>query len=399
MVGSGQDELPLREHTGSGDGAEIMGLLTLLGFQSKATDIHFEAAPGGADVRMRIDGSLVQLVHLPQAAMNRAYGVVKVLCEADLGSRRSVQEGSYSVVAPGRRADYRVSFTPSVHGQKLAIRVLDLQNSPQSLRELMAPPRMLKTLRAVMQQNAGMVLMCGPTGSGKTTTLYSLIRSIDVDSRNVMTLEDPVEYQIPGVTQIPVDSEHARGFAEMLPALLRQDPDVLLIGEIRDAESAKISMQAVMTGHLVLSTVHAPDTLATVYRLLDLNADPNMVGSALNLILSQRLVRVLCEDCKVRRKPSAEELARLGQFARDAVYEPGRCQRCLGTGFSGRRAIFELLDVPRQLGDRIFQVRTLAELRQAVDRSSFRTLRQNGNQLVAGGVTSFREIDRVLGVS
>ncbi|MFK7820031.1 MAG: ATPase, T2SS/T4P/T4SS family, partial [Planctomycetaceae bacterium] len=290
LIGSGGEEIHVREHMRTGDGADILGLLTMLAFQSKSSDIHFEPCPDGADVRMRIDGALVQLVRLPRGATNKTYGVCKVLCEADLGSRREIQEGNYSVLAPGRRVDYRVSFTPSVHGQKLAIRVLDLMNSPQSLKQLGAPPRLLRTLRSVMAQNAGMVLMCGPTGSGKTTTLYSLIRSIDVKTRNVMTLEDPVEYQIDGVTQMSIDSDHNKGFKEMLPAMLRQDPDVLLIGEIRDAISAQISMQATMTGHLVLSTLHAPDTLSTLYRLLDLNADPNMVGAALDIILSQRLV-------------------------------------------------------------------------------------------------------------
>ncbi len=399
LIGSGGEEINVADHMRKGDGADLLGLITLLAYQSKSTDIHFEPGPDGADVRMRIDGSLVQLVHLPKTPTNRTYGVVKVLCECDLGSRREIQEGNYSVVAPGRRSDYRVSFTPSVHGQKLAIRVLDLENSPQSLKQLGAPPRIMRTLRDVMTQNAGMVLMCGPTGSGKTTTLYSLIRGIDVQTRNVMTLEDPVEYQIDGVTQMSIDAEHGKGFNEMLPAMLRQDPDVLLIGEIRDAISAKISMQATMTGHLVLSTVHAPDTLSTLFRLLDLNADPNMVGSALDIVLSQRLVKVLCKDCKRRRKINKTEAQRLGRFAKDSVYEPKGCRRCLGTGFSGRRAIFEMLDVKHQLGDAIYKATSLGDLRKAVDRKTFTTLRQSGHQLVAKGVTCFSEVDRVIGVS
>lgn len=398
LIGSGGEEIHVADHMKSGDGVDIIGLLTMLAFQSKSTDIHFEPSQDGANVRMRIDGSLVQLVNLPRKATNRSYGVVKVLCEVDLGSRRDVQEGNYSVLAPGKRSDYRVSFTPSVHGQKLAIRVLDLDNSPQSLKQLGAPPRMVRTLRDVMAQNAGMILMCGPTGSGKTTTLYSLIRSIDAKTRNVMTLEDPVEYQIDDVTQIPIDSEHGKGFAEMLPALLRQDPDVLLVGEIRDAVSAKIAMQATMTGHLVLSTVHSPDTLSTLYRLLDLNADANMVGSALDIVLSQRLVKVLCRDCKHRRKISKPEAQRLGRYARDSVYEPRGCRRCLGTGFSGRRAIFEMLDVKHQLGDAIYQAQSLGDLKKSVDRKTFQTLRQSGHQLVAKGVTSFSEVDRVIGL-
>jgi general secretion pathway protein E len=399
LIGSGGEEINVAGHIKKGDGIDLISVMTMLAYQSKSTDIHFEPTRDGSDVRMRIDGSLVQLVSLPRKPTNKTYGVVKVLCESDLGSRRSVQEGNYSVLAPGRRSDYRVSFTPSVHGQKLAIRVLDLENSPQSIKQLGAPPRMLRTLTDVMTQNAGMILMCGPTGSGKTTTLYSLIRSIDVKTRNVMTLEDPVEYQIDGVTQIPIDNEHGKGFAQMLPALLRQDPDVLLIGEIRDAASAKIAMQATMTGHLVLSTVHAPDTLSTLYRLLDLNADANMVGSALDLVMSQRLVKQLCRDCRIRRKINKPEAQRLGRYAKDTVYEPKGCRQCLGTGFKGRRAIFELLDVKHQLGDAVYSAKSLSDLRKAVDRKTFVTLRQNGHQLVAKGVTCFSEIDRVIGVS
>ncbi len=398
LIGSGGEEINVADHMRSGDGADIIGLLTMLAFQSKSSDIHFEPGPDGADIRMRIDGSLVQLVHLPQSAVNKTYGVCKVLCECDLGSRREIQEGNYSVVAPGRRVDYRVSFTPSVHGQKLAIRVLDLENSPQSMKQLGAPPRLLRTLRDVMTQNAGMVLMCGPTGSGKTTTLYSLIRGIDVKTRNVMTLEDPVEYQIDGVTQMSIDKEHGKGFSEMLPAMLRQDPDVLLIGEIRDAVSAQISMQATMTGHLVLSTVHAPDTLSTLYRLLDLNADANMVGAALDIVLSQRLVKVLCRECKKKRRLTKPEAQRLGKYAKDYIFDPKGCKRCLGTGFTGRRAIFEMLDVKHQLGDSIYQAKSLGDLRKSVDRKTFVTLRESGHQLVAKGVTSFSEVDRVIGV-
>ena len=398
LIGSGGEEIHVAEHMRTGDGADILGLLTMLAFQSKSSDIHFEPCQDGADVRMRIDGALVQLVRLPRGATNKTYGVCKVLCEADLGSHREIQEGNYSVLAPGRRVDYRVSFTPSVHGQKLAIRVLDLLNSPQSLKQLGAPPRMLRTLRSVMGQNAGMVLMCGPTGSGKTTTLYSLIRSIDVKTRNVMTLEDPVEYQIDGVTQMSIDSDHNKGFKEMLPAMLRQDPDVLLIGEIRDAVSAQISMQATMTGHLVLSTLHAPDTLSTLYRLLDLNADPNMVGAALDIVLSQRLVKVLCRDCKARRRLNKQEAQRLGPYAKDWIYDPKGCRKCLGTGYSGRRAIFEMLDVKNQLGDAIYKAQSLGDLKKSVDRKSFKTLRQSGYQLVSKGVTSFSEVDRVIGV-
>jgi type II secretory ATPase GspE/PulE/Tfp pilus assembly ATPase PilB-like protein len=398
LIGSGGEQISVSEHIGTGDGPHLLGLLTIVAFQSKTTDLHLEPTAEGVDVRMRIDGTLVHLVEIPKSAINRLYGIVKVLCETKMGASQEVLEGSYSVVGPKRRSDYRVSFTPSVHGQKLAIRVLDADNAPQTMRQLGAPGRMIKTVNAVMKQNAGMVLMCGPTGSGKTTTLYSMLRSVDFKSRNVMTLEDPVEYQIDGITQMNIDSEHGKRFSDMLPALLRQDPDVLLIGEIRDKESAKIAMQATMTGHLVLSTVHAPDTLATLHRLLDLNADPNMVAAALDLIMSQRLLRKLCQECRARRRPNDDDKRRLGDSFRDAIYEPRGCKKCLGTGYSGRRAIFELLDVRKQVGDAIHGNPTIVDLRKSVKGKGFQSLRVNGHSLVAQGVTTFQEVDRVIGV-
>lgn len=398
FIGSGGEEIGVREHMGTGDGPHLLGLLTVIAFQSKTTDIHMEPSQSGVDVRMRIDGTLVHLVEFPKDSVKRLYGIIKVLCETKLGASQDVLEGNYSTIAPGRRSDYRVSFTPSVHGHKVAIRILDADNAPQTLRQLGAPASFVKTIASVMKQNAGMVLMCGPTGSGKTTTLYSMLRSVDFKSRNVMTLEDPVEYQIDGITQINIDAAHGKGFKEMLPALLRQDPDVLLIGEIRDAESAKIAMQATMTGHLVLSTVHSPDTLSTLFRLLDLNADPNMVSSALDLIMSQRLLRTLCEECKHRKRPDKEDLRKLEGKVRDAIYEPVGCKKCLNTGYSGRRAIFELLDVRKQVGDAIHRNPSIVDLRKAVHGKNFKSLRDNGYSLVGAGVTTFEEVDRVIGV-
>jgi general secretion pathway protein E len=398
LVGSSQQELSIIGHDDSGDGILTLGLLTLIAFQARSTDIHLEPKADGFDARMRIDGMLVPIVQLPKQVANRLSGVVRVLCEMDFTGQKSIQEGSYSSIAPGRRTDFRVSFTPSIHGKKLAIRILDSANQLQSVKDLGAPKNLAKKLTDVMRQDAGMILMCGPTGSGKTTTLYALIRGIDRKARNVMTIEDPVEYQVEGITQTSVDAKRGQNFSDMLRALLRQDPDVLLLGEIRDAESAKTAMQATMTGHLVLSTVHAQDTLNTVFRLLDLGADPNMVASSLDLVLAQRLVRVLCKKCARRRRPSSDELEKLGRSARDMIYDADGCGRCLGTGYSGRRAIFELLTTSYQLKDVMLTSPTLRQLREAVGGTGFVTLRDHGYQLVGQGLTTFSEIDRVVGL-
>ena len=397
LIGAGHERLPVVGHRDGGEAIRTLGLLVMLACQAKATDIHLEPKQDGYDARLRVDGMLVQLVHLPKDVAGRVSGVIKVLCEIDFAGQLGIQEGNFSSEAPGRRTDYRISFTPAMHGQKLAIRVLDLDNSPQAVAQLGAPRKMIRQLQSVMDRNAGMILMCGPTGSGKTTTLYSLIRGINVRQRNVMTLEDPVEYRIPGVTQSSIDLDHGRGFADMLRALLRQDPDVILLGEIRDQESAKIAMQATMTGHLVLSTVHAPDTLSTVFRLLDLGADPNMVASSLDIVLAQRLVRVLCDECSRRRRPTPQEQRRLGRLARDTIYEPRGCPKCFNTGFSGRRALFELLSTNEQLKEVMLQSPTRRQLRECMEGTGFVTLREYGHHLVADGATCFSEVDRVIG--
>ncbi len=398
LIGSKRQELPVVGHQDSGDGIQTLGLLIMIAYQTRSTDIHLEPKVDSCDARMRVDGMLVPVVQIPKDVAARVAGVIKVLCAIDFAGQLGIQEGSFSAIAPGRRSDFRVSFTPSVHGQKLAIRILDLANSPQSLEGLGAPKSVITRLRNVMRQNAGMVLVCGPTGSGKTTTLYSLIRDIDRKARNVMTIEDPVEYQIEGVTQSSVDAARGKNFSDMLRALLRQDPDVLLLGEIRDAESARISMQATMTGHLVLSTVHAQDTVNTVFRLLDLGADPNMVASALNMVLAQRLVRVLCTHCRKRRVPNADEKRRLGQLSGNTIYDATGCAKCLGTGYSGRRAVFELLEINDRMKDLMLKKPTLTDLKAAAKGPGFVTLRGDGYRLVAQGVTTFSEVDRMIGL-
>ena len=398
LIGARQQELPVIGHHDDGDGIQTLGMLIMIAYQTRSTDIHLEPKAEGCDARMRVDGMLIPVVPLPADVASRVGGVVKVLCQIDFAGIHGIQEGSFSARAPGRFTDFRVSFTPSVHGQKLAIRILDVANSPQSLKGLGAPKRLLSKLQGVMQQNSGMILMCGPTGSGKTTTLYSLIRDIDRNARNVMTIEDPVEYQIEGVTQSSVDASRGKNFSDMLRALLRQDPDVILLGEIRDAETARVAMQATMTGHLVLSTVHAQDTVNTVFRLLDLGADPNLVASSLDLVLAQRLIRVLCPQCRKRRRPNADELERLGRSARDMIYESTGCDRCLGTGFAGRRALFELLETNDRLKEVMLKSPTLAQLKAAGQGPRFMSLRVHGAHLVAQGVTTFAEVDRVIGL-
>jgi general secretion pathway protein E len=383
----------------SQEGVRIMRLLLLSCARTRATDLHVEPKASDYTVRLRIDGTMVEAMHLDRKTAHRLVGVTKILSDIDISQRAIVQEGHFSVQLSGRRIDYRVSFTPSVHGQKLVIRVLDLANAPRFLTELKMPEWMAIQIKRVSRQDAGMILVTGPTGSGKTTTLYTVLRDIDVSQRNVVTIEDPVEYQLPGVTQIPVDAQKGNNFAQLLRSILRQDPDVILLGEVRDKETAMTAMQAAMTGHLVLSTVHAKDTIGTIFRLLDLGIEPYLVASALNLVVAQRLVRVLCPHCKVEKKPTPQQQMRMGRALEGMshIFIPAGCPRCMGTGYAGRRAIFELLQVNDEIRDIILKSPTITAIRDTLKMEVFTTLQQNGYKLVAEGIASMDEIERVTG--
>jgi len=310
-----------------------------------------------------------------------------------------MQEGHYSAVFPDRRVEYRVSFTPSVHGQKLVIRVLDQRGSPGAITELGLLNYMEDRVRKVCEQDSGLILTCGPTGSGKTTTLYNCIRSIDRQTRNVITIEDPVEYQIDNVTQIPIDEHKGNTFGTLLRSVLRQDPDVILVGEIRDEETARTAMQAAMTGHLVFSSVHAKESITAVFRLLDLKVEPYLVANSLNLVLAQRLVRLLCPTCKTTIPVPPGVSTRLGRHlqGKTVTYAPMGCVRCLRTGYSGRRALFELLDFNDELRDIVLTTPSISGMKRIIEQGLFTTLQQFGWRLVADGMTSLEEVDRVAG--
>lgn len=384
-----------------GAAVSLFRLLLLAAFAGRASDMHFEPGTECLLVRLRVDGSMVNLVEVDSALGARLFGLIKVLSDIDISKRSTVQEGHFRTQLPDRSVDFRVSFTPVIHGQKLVIRVLDSVSSPQHLDDLMLPDWMLSHVRKVSTQSAGMILVCGPTGSGKTTTLYAALRDIDVQRRNVITIEDPVEYQLKGVTQIPINSKQGNTFHSMLRSVLRQDPDVILLGEIRDRETAETGMQAAMTGHLVLSTIHARDTVGTIFRLLDLGAEPYLVGSAMNLILAQRLIRLLCGNCKAGRKPTPKQMHQMGSFGKniDEIYYPVGCPRCFEQGYAGRQGLYELLTMTDDLRDAILKSATMGAINDALSRVLFTSLEQSGYKLIADGITSPEELDRVVGSS
>ena len=379
------------------EGLRVFRLILLAAFRARATDVHIEPRTEEATIRLRVDGYMLSAVTLSPQIIRRIFGVVKILCEIDTSQKNTMQDGHFCVNVKGNRVDYRVSFTPAMHGQKLVIRVLDSSSAPTRLHELGLTSWMYEKLRNVATKDAGLLLVCGPTGSGKTTTLYSCLREIDVEQRNAITIEDPVEYSLEGCTQIPIDHRQGHTFVSILRSVLRQDPDVIFVGEIRDTETATVAMQAAMTGHLVYTTVHAKDSIGAIFRVLDLGVEPHLVANAMNLVVAQRLVRVLCDTCRKPVRPTPAQNMRMGTSTTGVpqIYVPVGCRRCLRTGFIGRQAIFELLEFTNDMRDVVLRSPSIKRLREIARQGLFTTLAESGFQLVANGATSIDEIERV----
>ncbi|MFT5423531.1 MAG: general secretion pathway protein E [Phycisphaerales bacterium] len=379
------------------DGPRAFRYLLRIASRTRATDIHVEPKADLVQVRMRVDGQMVWIADLPKDLGILITGITKAICQMQQASKEAVQDGHFSARFPDRRVEYRVSLTPSMYGQKLVVRVLDQRGVPTAIEDLGMATYMADRIKAVCNQDAGLLLVCGPTGSGKTTTLYNALRDIDREARNVITIEDPVEYQLEGVTQMPIDEKRGNTFNTLLRSVLRQDPDVILLGEIRDEQTARTAMQAAMTGHLVFSTVHAKDSISSVFRLLDLKIEPFLVANALQLVLAQRLVRALCENCKSEVQIPPGRISKMGRFlgGKTSMYQSVGCRRCLKTGYRGRLALFELLDVDDDLRDIILNEPSIQAMRKVIAKGHFTSLPQSGYKLVGEGLTSAEEIDRV----
>ncbi|HZW08348.1 MAG TPA: ATPase, T2SS/T4P/T4SS family [Phycisphaerales bacterium] len=385
--------------SGQGEGTRAIRLMLQTASKSRATDIHIEPKTDIMQVRMRVDGQMIWIADLPKRVGELACGLVRTTCQMKSAAADAVLDGHFSARFPDRRVEYRASFTPTMQGAKLVVRVLDERGIPHSIGELGLASYMEDRVRKTCEQSQGMLLVCGPTGSGKTTTLYNCLRAVDREKKNVITIEDPVEYQIDGCTQIPINEKRGNTFYSLLRSCLRQDPDVILLGEIRDEETARTAMQAAMTGHLVFSTLHAKDTISAVFRLLDLKVEPYLVANALELILAQRLIRVLCENCKRPIAVSPGQATRIGRFlgGKAQVFTAVGCQACLKTGYRGRRALFELLEFNDDLRDVILTDQSIHGMRKVIEQGLFTTLTQSGWKLAAEGVTSLDEVDRVSG--
>jgi type II secretory ATPase GspE/PulE/Tfp pilus assembly ATPase PilB-like protein len=371
------------------------------GIDVRATDIHVEPRSATeCQIRFRIDGIMQTRETLPLAAGRAVISTLKVVGDMDIAERRRPQDGTFAVLAGSRRFDVRVASGPTNFGEKVALRLLDADGGivRQGLAALGMRESMARTLRDVVQRSHGMLVVAGPTGSGKTTTVYAALAEIDVLTRNVVTIEDPVEYRLDNISQTAVNNAAELTFAKILRSVLRQDPDVILVGEIRDRETAEIAMQAALTGHFVFTTLHANDSATTVTRLLDIGCDATLIQSAVTAVLAQRLVRILCPDCKQPYEPGPDELRRLGIPADKGrtFYKEQGCEKCLGTGYRGRTGVYELMLVESDVRKLLVGRPSLEEIRGAARKGGTRSLWQSALLKVVEGTTSLSEVERVV---
>jgi len=371
-----------------------------------ASDIHLESVATGLVIKFRIDGILSQIKQIDDSAQaEQAIARVKVLAELDITERRVPQDGRFKGIERGRAIDFRVSIMPSIHGEDAVLRVLDKQSLYESTRQQLSldslgfEARDIRVLRRLSQEPHGMLLVTGPTGSGKTTTLYAALTEINRGQDKIVTIEDPVEYQLAGVLQIPVNEKKGLTFARGLRSILRHDPDRIMVGEIRDAETANIAVQSALTGHLVFTTVHANNVFDVIGRFMHMNVDLHGFVSALNAILAQRLVRLVCAHCAEEHRPEEALLAESGLSAQAAAgyrFRAGRgCRECRGAGYRGRKAIAELLVLNDEMRELITGRAPVRALKEAAARNGTRFLRQAALDAVRQGETTLQEINRV----
>jgi type IV pilus assembly protein PilB len=373
--------------------------------QRRASDIHIETRDREVAIKYRVDGVLYNAMDpIDKRFHSSIISRIKVMSELDIAEKRIPQDGRFKLKIKGRAIDFRVSIMPSVHGEDAVIRILDKESVNAEFTELRLDvlgftPEDLKRLRKFIREPYGMVLVTGPTGSGKTTTLYAALSEIRSNEDKIVTIEDPVEYQLPGITQIPVNEKKGLTFARGLRSILRHDPDKIMVGEIRDEETAQIAIQSALTGHLVFTTVHANNVVDVLGRFLNMKVEPYNFVSALNCVVAQRLVRVICPRCKIEVRPTAQLLEESGldpvKYARQVFHEGRGCIDCNGTGYKGRLAIAEILDMSDRIRELILEHKSAAEIKKAAREEGMTFMRAAAVQRVLEGKTTLREINKV----
>ncbi|MCY4076642.1 MAG: GspE/PulE family protein [Acidobacteria bacterium] len=373
--------------------------------QRRASDIHVETQDDAVHVKYRIDGVLQAAMQpIDRQHQGALLSRIKVMAELDIAERRVPQDGRFRLRMPGKTVDFRVSVMPSVHGEDAVIRILDKQSISEQFSELTLDvvgfaEDELRRFRRYIAEPYGMVLVTGPTGSGKTTTLYAALSEINSPEDKIITIEDPVEYQLKGITQIPINERKGLTFARGLRSILRHDPDKIMVGEIRDPETAQIAIQSALTGHLVFTTVHANNVVDVLGRFLNMGVEAYQFVSALNCVLAQRLVRTICRHCRrpvdIPARQLAESAIDPGLVGGRPFYEGGGCVECGGTGYRGRTAICELLDLSDRIREMILDRRPASEIRRAARDEGMRFLREAAVEQVLRGTTTLREINKV----
>jgi len=383
------------------DEAPIIRFVNSLLYQAikeRASDIHIEPFERDVVVRFRIDGVLYEILRAPKRLQSSITSRIKIMGGLNIAEKRLPQDGRIRIKIAGRDIDIRLSTLPTAFGERVVMRLLDRSQVLLQLEDLGFSPENLRIMNELIQHTHGIILVTGPTGSGKTTTLYGALQKINTPDKNIITIEDPIEYQIPGIGQIQVNPKISLTFANGLRSIVRQDPDVILVGEIRDAETAEIAIQASLTGHLVFSTLHTNDAPSAITRLVEMGIEPFLISSSVLAILAQRLVRVLCKDCREPDEPDLEILRALeGEkwLEQGKFYRAVGCEKCLNTGYIGRTGIFELLLVDDEIRQMINRRADSNEIKQVARKKGMLTLREDALRKASLGITSLAEVMRV----
>jgi len=362
-----------------------------------ASDIHLEPKRDSIVIRFRIDGFLYNRHRLPTSLIARITSRIKIISGLDISKKRIPQDGRMGLIIRDRSIDIRTSTFPSMYGENVVLRILDKTRGIPTLSELGFSDEDLNTFKKVIKATKGIILATGPTGSGKTTTIYSFINSFNKEDKNIMTIEDPIEYEIEDIIQSNVDPKTGVTFANALKSILRQDPDIIYVGEIRDLETAEIAVRSALTGHLVLSTLHTNDAVGAITRLIDIGVETGLIGSVLNCAFAQRLVRRICPRCKKEYRPDERLLKNLGLSLDTTFFKGEGCEFCSGIGYRGRIGIFEIATINKDISKLITQKASYDEIKEAVRKQGMKTLLEDGLQKVIKGITTLEEIERVTG--
>ncbi|BAN00584.1 type II secretion system protein E [Ilumatobacter coccineus YM16-304] len=379
---------------------QLVAKIVSQALRDRTSDIHIEPLDDRLRIRFRVDGHLVEAFSLPLSAHNALTSRLKIMSEMNIVEKRAPQDGQFSTKVDGKELDVRVASVATVFGEKIVMRLLDKSKSMVGLAELGMPKETYNTYSKLVHAPFGMVICAGPTGAGKTTTLYATLLEINSTGKNVTTVEDPVEYVFPGINQVQTNEKAGLTFATGLKALLRQDPDVILVGEIRDADTARIAIQSALTGHFVLSSLHGTDAVAALHRLLDMGIEAFLVASAIVGVVSQRLIRKMCDNCKEPYEPGAEELAVFRQHSggseKTQFFQGAGCSYCSGTGYRDRIGVYELLRITPEIRRLIVGWATTEELRRLAVAQGMRTMLREAMQLVEDDITTVPEVVRTL---